>query len=667
MLYVEKEDDVWSAFPRETRRRSTYDVSGENSEMSRDHMRTPDTTTDVKHRSHGRAQKRSHQLASTPSGRPRLSPPRKIIVFSKPRSLAPPPRIDDFSDIPPVEVILFDSPPLLLPSSRLEPPRELAGRVTTSSPEKTKTASYIPARHKSPPSDSPTPQVSVVTSVPEETDERQASPAEWVVAGWVTFEQIWVLCVVALATLLLPFGMVVLSYLLTPTPDVSEATAEPSVTRGTASFTFTLPTWPTLATVDPWAGVPAACHQPRIISDNINRVVQQNSNRGANVSALRLFCLYNSSRFFSSSSGSFLPDNLPFVACRYIVYWSFRPTDGHLMSRTPAFDNAFGLFKLTDILKRAGAADVKVLLAVGGFAEDNTQFSLLARDTDAMARFATDAMQLVESHSIDGLAVHWHEAEPGCHHQANLGDRSTVRAIVIGLRNVFDLNGFQQGMLAIILPGGVDDAVVRSVFNIVNYVFLETHKTMPQPLPDYDSICNMVADRMLDPLKSNRSYRLRGNKMCITMSVAPWMFEVQPPIVHGQLPKLNALSSSGEHPGFASAYEMCRSGPCLLNPSLSGSCVAVRISTALGPTKVLLLLNETELRVVFTSYTNLLQRPRCALLLDLELDNYAGQCNFTTSAMHQWYVNLTDYWLFYRLVSTIRGAGFPIGNSLPPC
>ncbi|KAL1431582.1 hypothetical protein MTO96_014097 [Rhipicephalus appendiculatus] len=192
--------------------------------------RTPVVPTPT-HRSHGRAQKRPHQLASTPAGRLRQSPPRKIIVFSKPRSLSPPPRIDDFSDITPVEVILFDSPPLLLQSSRLEPPRESAGRVTTSSPEKTKPASYIPARHKSPPKDSPTPQVSVVMSVPEETDERQASPAQRLVAGWVTFEKIWVFCVVASATLLLPFAMFILSYLLTPIRDASESTAEPSISQ----------------------------------------------------------------------------------------------------------------------------------------------------------------------------------------------------------------------------------------------------------------------------------------------------------------------------------------------------------------------------------------------------------------------------------------------------
>ncbi|KAL1431580.1 hypothetical protein MTO96_014095 [Rhipicephalus appendiculatus] len=64
---------------------------------------------------------------------------------------------------------------------------------------------------------------------------------------------------------------------------------------------------------------------------------------------------------------------------------------------------------------------------------------------------------------------------------------------------------------------------------------------------------------MLDHLSGRESRN--SSKMCITMSVAPWMFEAQPPIVLGQLPKLDALSSSGEHPGFASAYEMCRSGP----------------------------------------------------------------------------------------------------------
>ncbi|KAH7935283.1 hypothetical protein HPB52_005708 [Rhipicephalus sanguineus] len=659
--YVEKEDTGRAAFPRKTRRRSKYDVSGDNSEASRDHMRTPSTTTDVKYRSHGRSPRRLHQLASTPARRLRQSPPRKIAVFSKPRSLAPPPRIDDFSDIPPVEMILFDSPPLLLPSSRLEPPRDLVGRETTSSPEKTKTASYIPARHKSPPSDSPTPQVSEVMSVPEETEERQASPAEWVVAGRLTFEQIWVFCVVASATLLLPFVMVILSYLLTPIRDAREATAETSVTRGPAS-SFTLPTWPTLTTVDTWEGFPTACHRQRIISDDISQVMPRNSIRGADVTGLDLFCLYNTSRFVSSSFGSFLPDNLPFVACRYIVYWSFRLVDGSLMSRTPTFDIVYGLVNLKDMLKNAGAASVKVLLVVGGYVEDNPQFSLLARDANAMARFVKDAMRLVESHNIDGLAIHWLEAEPGCRLPGSLGDHETLHVIFAGLRGIFDLNSF-QGILAVILPAGVDSSIVRSVIDIVDYVFLETHKTMPQPSPDYSSICRNVSNRMVSDLTSLPSYSANARKMCITLSVAPWIFEAQQQSNgYGQLPTLDALSSSGDHPGFASAQEMCSSSPCRLNPSLTGSCIAVRISTLGGYAYVLLLLNETTLQEVFTSYLPP-HDVRCALLLDLELDNYAGQCNFTTSTK----VNLTDYWLVERLVSSIDGSSSPIVRFLPLC
>ncbi|KAL3194939.1 hypothetical protein MRX96_045847 [Rhipicephalus microplus] len=631
-------------------------------------MRTLGNTTYVKHNLHGRAPKRPHQLASTPVGRPRQSQPRKTLVFSKPRSRAPPPRIDDFSDIPPVEVILFESPPLLLPSSRLEPTTQSVGRGTMSSSKKTKTASYIPARHKSPPSDSPEPRVSVLMLVPEETEEPQALPAERVVAGRLTFSQIWLFCVVASATLLLPFLMFILSYRLTPITDTNEAAAKPSVTsltsltRRAASFTFTLPTWPTLATVDPWEGVPAACHRQRTISDNVTHVVPRSSNRGPNISAPELFCLYNSSRFFTSSSGSFLPDNLPFFACRYIVYWSFSLADGRLMSRTPTFDTTYGLDKLAAILKNAGAANVKVLLAVGGYTEDNVQFSLLARDTDAMARFVADAMQLVESHNIGGLAVHWHEAEPGCRPRANLDDHSTLRTIVVGLSEIFRLNNF-RGILAVIVPMEVDHRIVNLVANFVQYVFLETHKTMPQPRPDYDSICKEVTGEMLLHVVSRLSYRPK--KMCLTMSVAPWMFEAQPHTGHGQLPKLDALSSSGEHPGFASAYEMCRSGPCLLNTSLSGSCVAVRISTAPGSTNVLLLLNEKEVRKVFWLYAR--RRPLCALLLDLELDNYAGQCNFTAGLIYSGYVNLADYWLVDRLVSSIQGTGFPISYSLPPC
>ncbi|KAL1433597.1 hypothetical protein MTO96_012427 [Rhipicephalus appendiculatus] len=101
--YVSKKGSNRTAVPpREGRRRSTYDITGEDSELTVGHLRTPVTTTDVNYRSHGRAARQPRQSAIMPARRPRQSPPRNIIVFSKPRSqsLAPPPRIDDFSDIP---------------------------------------------------------------------------------------------------------------------------------------------------------------------------------------------------------------------------------------------------------------------------------------------------------------------------------------------------------------------------------------------------------------------------------------------------------------------------------------------------------------------------------------------------------------------------------------
>ncbi|KAL1433598.1 hypothetical protein MTO96_012428 [Rhipicephalus appendiculatus] len=575
--------------PRQGRRRSTHDITaGEDSAVTVGQLRTPIATTDVNHRSHGRVARQPRQSAIRPARRPWQSPPRNIIVFSKPRSrsLAPPPKIDDFSDIPPTEVICFDSPVTRLLSSRLDRLHHPSpGRVT--SPGKAETALNIPARLESPPSQCrtlTTPQASEVLSVPEETDERRTSPAG-VVTGGITFTQIWLFCTVAAATLLLPFVFLIFSYLLTP---ASGVTAESYVTGGTMSSTassvlspssFTLPTWPTHATVNPWAGVPAACRQRRATSDNITGVMQRNSFPATGIGVSELFCLYNSSRFLRNSSASFLPQNLPLSLCQYIVYWSFRLVDGRLLSRTPTFDHFYGLAQLKGILKNARVPDVKVLLAVGGYVEDNPQFSLLGRDDNARARFVKGATRQLRSRNIDGLVLHWVEAEPGCRNRNSGAGSTALRAVFVDLRRVFDLNGLRPTpILAVIVPGQVDDGILGSVIDLVDYVFLETHKTLPQPPLNYD-VCTSVATRMLDQIKNRQSLHGNERKACITFSVAPWKFEANG---SRQLPNLSSLSRSGDPPFFGSAVEMCRSSPCLLNAARNNSCVGVRMGAPSG-------------------------------------------------------------------------------------
>ncbi|KAH7940336.1 hypothetical protein HPB52_023050 [Rhipicephalus sanguineus] len=665
--YAERGRNIQAAFPRrEARRCSTYELTNEDSEVTAEQLSTPVTTTDVKYHSHGRAARQLRQLATRPPRRPQQCPPRNIIVFSKPRSssLAPPPRIDDFSDIPPAEVILFDSPATRLLSSRLDRLHQLSpGRVT--SPGETNTVSNIPARLESPPSGSrtpPTPQASELQSVPEETDERRTSPEGVVIGGRAAFEQIWVLCVVASVTLLMPFVIVILSYLLAPAIGASEAPVEPSVTRGTTSSSspFTLPTWPTNAAANAWAGVPAACRRQRATSDDITGVKRRTSVHGAAVPNHDLFCLYNSSRFFRNSSGSFLPDNLPLAVCRYIIYWSFRLVDGRLLSRTPAFDNLYGLAKLKDILRNANFSDIKVLLAVGGYVEDSPQFSLLGRDLNARDRFAKGATRQLEAHNIDGLALHWVEAEPGCQHRSSVADNTTLRAVFVSLRRIFDLNGF-RATLGVIVPGQVDKVIVNSVVDVVDYVFLETRKASLGSPPGY-KMCGSVAAKMRKQFLRLPSYSGNKRKFCMTMSVAPWKLEVLPSIGSGQLPNLTALSSSGDPPGFASVLEMCSSSPCLLNLPAQRDCVAVRVSTLPSSTHVLLLMHEVLLRNVFSSGPSY---ERCALLVDLELDNYAGQCNFSTRAPSN--VFLPDYWLVDRLILALERSSLAINSSLPYC
>ncbi|KAL1414677.1 hypothetical protein MTO96_000799 [Rhipicephalus appendiculatus] len=446
---------------------------------------TPATFTDSKYTSRARAPRRPQQrVMGAPRRRATSVPPRvRVALLSKDGTLSypPSPPIDEFTDIPPVDLILFE-PPMSV-AAGVQPSGESVLALKTSPPRGIRLVTMQdPAAEKDDirPESPPPMTTSVEPSLRRSgVEEPPASPAEPDTNNRVTCLQIWVLCVATAATICIPYGTVILSYLLTPIRDMSNLTAGPSVyttNPGTTSmvvprYTYTIPLNP--STVDPWKGLPQVCQTVPMVKDDTGQVQPHTSRTAFHSNRTGVFCLYNNTRFHRVGTFDFLPQNLPFSLCRNIVYWSFGVRDGVPISRVESFDRKYGLDKFSEVANISGFPDVRILLAIGGYIKDYAQLSLLGRDTAALSRFVHRTMELMKSHFLHGVVIHWIEGEPFCKNSA-VDDGQVLRAVFWRLRRIFRLNSF-SGQLAAIVSAGTTArvAVVKAVHDIVDIVFVE--------------------------------------------------------------------------------------------------------------------------------------------------------------------------------------------------
>ncbi|KAH7934148.1 hypothetical protein HPB49_021910 [Dermacentor silvarum] len=501
------------------------------------------------------------------------------------------------------------------------------------------------------------------TPLPEVTEEpllsvlEEPSPSrttEHNIIGRVTLVQIWALCIVAAATLIMPLVMLILSYLATPESDLSIVSPDPPTAPTSGSgIAITLPARLPLPTADPWAVVPVSCRQGPQIRDDVRSVSPQTPPALAHLEPNDFFCLYNNTKFFRGTNVDFLPQNLPLALCKYVVYWSFGISNGVPFSRTPQFDQEYGLSKLRYTVNNSGVPAVKIVLAVGGYSSDHPQFSLMGRDNGALSRFVRGTMELVKSHILDGVVIHWREPEPGCQSQAD-EDSSALNAVFLALRRIFQLNGF-PGLLSVIVPTQVSstDAIVGKVVGVVDYVFLDVRQLRPPSLPTY-AFCRPLALEIVQQIVDSSGYLGNEPKFCPMLSVAPWLVEAHPGLHGGSMPTLTRLSSTsqlGGDPGVGSAFRMCGPPvPCEVRqpaPNNMNNCLAVGGSTSHHYFLVHMFHTEVTLREIFYRGLPAYLPARCALLYDLDLDNYAQQCP-------QYFPN---YWLIRYLYASLNGTG----------
>ncbi|XP_043487176.1 probable chitinase 10 [Polistes fuscatus] len=101
--------------------------------------------------------------------------------------------------------------------------------------------------------------------------------------------------------------------------------------------------------------------------------------------------------------GKFLPEDIDPTLCTHVVY-AFATLNDHMLSE--GSDQDVEMYKRLIALREKNP-DIKILLAIGGWAFGSTPFKTLTSNTFRMNQFVYEAIEFLRKYKFDGLDVDW--------------------------------------------------------------------------------------------------------------------------------------------------------------------------------------------------------------------------------------------------------------------
>ncbi|XP_065282122.2 uncharacterized protein [Dermacentor albipictus] len=450
--------------------------------------------------------------------------------------------------------------------------------------------------------------------------------------------QMWFLCLLVLAALAVPAGLVIAPFItfggLRPTP------ARPAG-------------WTRPTTAYPWVNVSRDCLRPVRLNDDIKQINVRNTTLQA-VAAHRgdVICLFNNSRFRKAHLYDYAPASMPLSLCNSLLYWSLAVEDGVVRNRVPEFDVHYGVWKLRDLVQglAKGGSLPPLLVGLGGHREDSAHFSRMGRDSILISKFAASLLRFSDKHGIGGAVIDWKDMGGACGYSDDFVYLSRVLAAVVRLRNL-NADNYALGVVA-----PADAAVARAVTRVAakvtaNFVIYETHRLH---LGDVVRMCSaasadaiaLIADMQRVAAMAPRTKPpVATPRLCVSFTAGlpvSRAYEARPPApVLDSVPVGNVSLT----PGIVAIYEFCAltSVAQVSSYGASGNCTRITKrpvghtkhdvtlpSGAVVPTGTAIhdyyaFVSPATIRAEYTA-TAAADAQRCAAVYDLDFDLYRGGC-----------------------------------------
>ncbi|KAK8757199.1 hypothetical protein V5799_000102 [Amblyomma americanum] len=453
-----------------------------------------------------------------------------------------------------------------------------------------------------------------------------------------SFSQMWFICVLTLAALAVPAGLVI-APLIRLRLDV--ASGDPD-----HASEFSTP--------DPWVDVPRKCLREARVNDVIKELHVRDPAPLPLGSRHRgdVICLFNNSRFRKQLRWDYVPSMMPLKFCQCLLYWSVAVSEGLVRDRTPEFDVNYGVWKLKSLASSLASSYElpELMIALGGYREDSAHFSRLGRDSALMSRFAASVAKFLFKHDIFGALVDWKDIGGHC---GSREDAKTLLRFLQRLQSLFTINKARYWVGAM-LPAvkRVALEVTKAISSTADIIVYETHDA-----PDYDvfrgctKATDLVALFMADMAAAIRWSR-RPPRLCISLSVGVWSTLAYD--FDGESVRIpdSGFHKISQRTGMAAVYEMCAalaSSSVVQNYSLPG-CVlynmrgvsVARKEVVVGSKtipvgtlidRIFVYEDKAEIkRQVNTTAT--LKSSFCTTLYDLDFDNFRGVCEYRPLPNH---------------------------------
>ncbi|XP_001604515.2 probable chitinase 10 [Nasonia vitripennis] len=266
-------------------------------------------------------------------------------------------------------------------------------------------------------------------------------------------------------------------------------------------------------------------------------------------------------------AGKFMPEDIDASLCTHVIY-AFATLKKHLLSESSDKD-AEMYEKL--IALREKNPDIKILLAIGGWAFGSTPFKELTSNTFRMNQFVYEAIDFLREYKFDGLDVDWE-------YPRGADDRAAYVNLLKELRVAFEGEAKSAGLPKLILSAavpasfeaiaaGYDVPEISKYLDFINVMTYDFHGQWERQVGH---------NSPLYPLESATSYQ---KKLTVDYSAREWVKQGAPKeklmigmptygrsftLVDKAKFDIGAPASGGgaagnftNEPGFLSYYEVC--------------------------------------------------------------------------------------------------------------
>lgn len=189
------------------------------------------------------------------------------------------------------------------------------------------------------------------------------------------------------------------------------------------------------------------------VSDILSKVkpshqkVEQSNAIDSKVRPAQVFCYMTSWSQNRPGAGKFSPDNIDAKLCTHVIY-AFGTLKDHklTLSEDKEKDEAARFESLMKL--REKNPDIKILLAIGGWAFGSTPFKELTGNTFRMNQFVYESIEFLREHKFNGLDVDWE-------YPRGADDRASYVNLLKELRLAFEGEAKTSGEPRLLLTAAV--------------------------------------------------------------------------------------------------------------------------------------------------------------------------------------------------------------------